>query len=168
MKSILSNLAARVFLLLILTAAALIATDVAASAKTVKFVSQGGLQAACDKVGGYFSASGHSYFCVNGGNAVVCSDYKHKVCAVMAQVDPPKGSGVPGAAASAGLVTIPCDPMFCKIYCGGRPYCTFGALGAQAISTKLEDILPPPSLATPLEGGGNKAGPSAPAGAPSP
>ncbi|MEO8883143.1 MAG: hypothetical protein ABI377_07005, partial [Devosia sp.] len=75
-------------------------------------------------------------------------------------------SGSPVQPGAAGLTTIPCDPFLCKIFCGGKPYCTFGTTTfqpVQAIGPKID--LPPPSLVAPVPGG-NVAAPAKPAGVP--
>ena len=126
-----------------------------ADSRSVAFVTSSALQSACNGVGGYFSsnASGHSYSCVNGGNAVICSDYKHKICAgITPRIAPKSVLGLPviPTTAAAKGATIPCDPVFCKIFCGGKPYCTFGTASVQVIHPESG---PPASLSTPLHGG---------------
>ena len=128
----------RSIVLLALALAGFIAAQAPAWADQVNWVSNGGLQSACAKAGGYFSSSdsGHSYFCVKGGNAVICSDYKHKICASLSRVAAPKsafGLSVIPTTAEAMATGIPCDPVFCKIFCGGRPICTFGGQTLQVI-----------------------------------
>jgi hypothetical protein len=164
MKSIFHSLATRVILLLLLALATLIAAETPAWAF---FISHSNLQARCAAGGGNFSssASGHSYFCQKGDGAVVCSDYKHKICATMAEGTPPKSIfGIALGSDDTAMVTIPCDPIFCKIYCGGRPSCTFGNVFLEAMPAKVDDPSPPPSLVTPVIGGSN--GGPAPAGVP--
>ncbi|MEO8883142.1 MAG: hypothetical protein ABI377_07000 [Devosia sp.] len=162
MKSIFHKLVARVVLfLLALTALAAAETP----AWALPYVNHDSLQATCAANGGYFSSSesGHNYFCVKGGHAVLCDDYKpkQKICVALAKGAPPKSIlGFPVGPEDAAMVTIPCDPFLCKIFCGGKPYCTFGDT-VGAMPAKVQDFSAP-SLVTPVPGGGS-AGP-APAG----
>jgi len=156
MKSISHKPIARVVLLLVLALADFIVAETPASARLVEYVDQNGLQSRCANAGGYYSASGHSYFCVSGGNVVICSDYKKHFCVIPARSVPPTSVlGFPVGPATNAMVTIPCDPIFCKIYCGGRPFCTFGDVSFTAMPVKAEDSLPPGSLVTPVPGGGS-------------
>ena len=167
MKSIFHTLATRAVFLLLLALTALVAAETPAWA--LKYVSHDGLQATCAANGGYFSSSdsGHNYFCVKGGHAVLCDDYKpqHKICVALAKGAPPKSIlGFPVGPEDAAMTTIPCDPFLCKIFCGGKPYCTFGDT-VGAIPVKAEDFSAPSSLVTSVPGGGS--GIPAPAGVPS-
>jgi hypothetical protein len=166
MKSIFHSLATRVVLLVLLAVTALIAAEAPTWAMT--YVNHDSLQASCAANGGYFSSSesGHNYFCVKGGHAVLCDDYKpeHKICVALGKGAPPKSIlGFPVGLEDAAMVTIPCDPFLCKIFCGGKPYCTFGDT-VGAMPAKAQDFSAPPTLVTPVPGGGSAA--AAPVGVP--
>lgn len=158
----------RSIVLLALALAGFLTAQAPAWAKQVSWVSNSGMQSDCAKAGGYFSSSdsGHSYFCVKGGTAVICSDYKHKICAVLSRSgDAPKpilGLSVIPTTAEAMVSGIPCDPIFCKIYCGGRPICTFGG---ETMPVIRPDVAPSGSLSS-FSGGAAPAKPAGPAGVP--
>jgi hypothetical protein len=140
MKSSSSNFVMRVALLLVLALGSVIAAETPAWARTfsVAFVGQSALRSACNGAGGYFSSndSGSSYFCVGNGGAIQCTSYKHRICFGMSALTAPPKSvfGIRLAPASVAMGTrIPCDPFLCKIFCGGKPYCTFGTDSMQAI-----------------------------------
>jgi len=162
-------------LLLALALAGLVIAQTPAWADQVDWVSNKTMKSHCRDAGGYFSssASGQSYFCVKGGTAVICSG-KSKICASLSRdaTDPKPilGLSVIPTTAEAMAAGIPCDPIFCKIYCRGRPICTFGpdptTLPVEAIRPKPPTNDAPVGSLSSFSGGAAPANPTGPAGVP--
>jgi hypothetical protein len=113
-----------------------------------QFVSASELAAHCHDAGGTPGGTDNYYWCkAPNGNSVECGKTEQKCFGHVALTS----SGAP-----KGVVSIPCDPFLCKIFCGGRPNCTFGGEPV-AIRPVKQDFLPPPSLVTSVPGGGSPA-----------
>jgi len=126
-------------------------------------IGKAGLKSHCDAAGGKYGEGGGLHYCVGPGGDVSCSNKTNKCTGYTDLVVQPD---------AAGVTTIPCDPFLCKIFCGGKPYCTFGtttfaAPSVVAVRPKLQDVSPPSSLVTSVPGGGSGT-PVPPHGAPSP
>jgi len=159
------KLTIRCLAILLLAAASIVVAEGPAMAFPLKqYVTQSQLAAHCNAAGGTSgaSANGEVYWCTApNGNEVSCTNSKtsHLCSGSTALTSNDGGSNGAGT-------TIPCDPFLCKIFCRGRPNCTFGGELVKAIPAKVQDFSAPPSLVTPVPGGGT--GTPAPVGVPSP
>ena len=141
----------------------------------------------CGGVGGIYNNGPNSYFCgfMDGSN-YYC-DKKTKSCTQwLPAVAPHAGIGgsVKGGTSvitrgeaeiicntGAGITGnfgcgVPCDPIFCKIYCRGEPTCTFGPEPIQAIRPKPPTNDAPVGSLSSFSGGAAPANPTGPAGVP--